>query len=85
MADGPMLDADLAPPTDVREERATFVFDQVSPTSGGQDQRHDTPYQRAITILAIAVLAALVLIAAPAIYDSAAQRVANSLERPHAR
>ncbi len=85
MADDAILDADLAPPTDVREERATFVFDQVAPTSGGQDQRHDTPYQRAITILAIAVLAALVLIAAPAIYDSAAQRVANSLERPHAR
>ena len=85
MADEAILDADLAPPTDVREERATFVFDAVVPIPGGQDRRPDAPYQRVIMILAMAVLVALVLIAAPAIYDSTAQRVANSLERPHGR
>ncbi|MEG3159341.1 helix-turn-helix transcriptional regulator [Sphingomonas sp. LB2R24] len=77
--------ASPAVPTDVREERATFVFDDGALNSGRQDQRRDTPLQRVVTILAIALLVALVLIAAPAIYDSAAQRVANSLERPHAR
>lgn len=85
MGELPADGADLPPPTEVREERATFVFDAVVPIPGGQDRRPDAPYQRVIMILAMAVLAALVLIAAPAIYDSAAQRVANSLERPHAR
>ena len=85
MANGPARPSLMTPPTEVREERTTFVFDDVASTPGGQDRRSDAPFQRVVMILAIAVLAALVLIAAPAIYDSAAQRVANSLERPHAR
>jgi len=68
--------------TDVREERATFVFDEHVSSPGEQDRRTDALH-RAVLVLAIAVLTALVLISAPAIYDSAAQRIANSLERPH--
>jgi DNA-binding CsgD family transcriptional regulator len=71
-------------PTEVREERAVFVFDDAALNPGGPD-RQAASLQRAMQILAIALLFALVLIAAPAIYDSTAQRIANSLERPHPR
>lgn len=84
MAEMPTAGADPGSPTEVREERAAFVFDVAAPTPGGQ-VHDDTPLRRVAMVLAIALLAALVLIAAPAIYDSAAQRVANSLERPHER
>jgi DNA-binding CsgD family transcriptional regulator len=82
MAEMPIAAAHPETPTEVREERAAFVFDVVARPPGGQDHA-DTPFRRVVMVLAIALLAALVLIAAPAIYDSAAQRVANSLERPH--
>lgn len=84
MAVLPELEAVVAPHTEVREEKATFVFDDGVLKPGVQD-RNDAPLQRIVLILAIAVLTALVLISAPAIYDSAAERVANSLERPHDR
>lgn len=71
-------------PAEVREHRSVFVFDDdrlLAP--GGEDQQRDAILRRLALILAIAALTALVLIAAPAIYDSTAQRIANSLERPH--
>lgn len=73
-------------PTDVREVRAVFDFDddRLEPR-GRQDDRGDEVLRRIALVLAIAVLMALVAIAAPAIYDSAAMRIANSLERPHRR
>lgn len=80
-ADGPSL----APLTDVREERAAFVFDDASLQPGQQEQKRDETLSRVVLLLAIAALGALIVIAAPAIYDSAAQRIANSLERPHER
>lgn len=71
-------------PAEVREQRSQFVFDDVElRSSGGQDRDQDVALRRFVMILAMAALAALVLIAAPAIYDSTAQRIANSLERPH--
>jgi len=70
--------------TEVREERATFVFDEITPMPGEQN-RPAAPFQRLLMVLAIALLTAMVLISAPAIYDSTAQRIANSLERPHVR
>lgn len=73
-------------PTDVREVRTAFVFDDDRPDARGrQVDDGDAPLRRLALILAIAVLMALVAIAAPAIYDSAAMRIANSLERPHPR
>ena len=77
-------EATLSTPTEVREERATFVFDDIAPRPGEQDH-HGTALQRVLMILAMAVLIGLILVAAPAIYDSTAQRIANSLERPHAK
>ena len=71
-------------PAEVREQRSTFVFDDERLAAhGGQEQDPDVALRRMVLILAIAALAALVVIAAPAIYDSTAQRIANSLERPH--
>ena len=71
-------------PAEVREQRALFVYNDAElGAPGGQGQDHDVALRRLALILAIAALAALVLIAAPAIYDSTAQRIANSLERPH--
>lgn len=71
-------------PAEIREARSVFVFDDdTDAVSGGQDDRPDEALRRVALILVIALLACLVLIAAPAIYDSAAQRVANSIERPH--
>lgn len=71
-------------PAEVREQRSAFVFDDERLTApGGQEQDRDVALRRLVLILAIAALVALVLIAAPAIYDSTAQRIANSLERPH--
>lgn len=79
-------DAGKANPADVREMRSTFVFDDgpFAPR-GGKDDRSDETLRRIALVLAIAALVAIVVIAAPAIYDSAAMRIANSLERPHAR
>lgn len=85
----PMVDAayggsERAHPAEVREARSVFVFDDAADAlSGGQDEIPGDPLRRVALILAIAVLTCLVLIAAPAIYDSAAQRLANSIERPH--
>lgn len=84
IAEIPKPEATLSTPTEVREERATFVFDDIAPRPGGRDH-HGTALQRIMMILAMAVLIGLVLVAAPAIYDSTAQRIANSLERPHAK
>lgn len=71
-------------PAEVREPRSVFIFDDdLDEVSGGQDARRDEHLRRLALILAIALLACLVLIAAPAIYDSAAQRLANSFEQPH--
>lgn len=84
IANRPFPTAELPHPAEVREQRSTFVFDDERlSASGGQDQDPDVALRRLALILAIAVLAALVVIAAPAIYDSSAQRIANSLERPH--
>lgn len=79
-------DAGKPNPADVREVRSTFVFDDgpLAPR-GGKDHRGDETLRRIALVLAIAALVAIVAIAAPAIYDSAAMRIANSLERPHAR
>jgi len=85
----PMVDAgpigpERGHPAEVREARSVFVFDDAEEAvSGGQDGRPDEPLRRVALILAIALLVCLVLIAAPAIYDSAAQRLANSIELPH--
>ncbi|WP_380782952.1 helix-turn-helix transcriptional regulator [Sphingomonas sp. R86520] len=84
IAEIPTIEATLSTPTEVREERATFVFDDIAPRPGERDH-HGTALQRVLMILAMAVLIGLVLVAAPAIYDSTAQRIANSLERPHAK
>lgn len=83
MAEPVVHEASPTSHTDVREERAIFVFDDVAARPGEQEQKRQDPLQRVLLILAIAALAALILIASPAIYDSAAERVANSLERPH--
>ena len=84
MADSLQRTAEVTHPAEVREQRALFVYDEAElGAAGGQDQDRDVALRRLALILAIAVLAALVLIAAPAIYDSTAQRIANSLERPH--
>ncbi len=72
-------------PSEVREQRATFVFDdRRAAASGGQDRGAEDKLRRVALLLAIAALTVLVVIAAPAVYDSAAQRIANSLERPNA-
>jgi len=69
---------------EVREHQSPFVYDDVDfGSSGGQDHGRDVALRRLVMILAMAALMALVLIAAPAIYDSTAQRIANRLERPH--
>lgn len=86
----PMVDPHVAEPitmplTEVRERRAAFVFDDDVRVPGGQERKEDDALRRLLMLLAIAALVALVLIAAPAIYDSTAQRIANSLERPHQR
>ena len=84
MANRAVPTAESPHPAEVREQRSTFVFDDERlSVSGGQDQDPDVALRRLALILAIAALAALVVIAAPAIYDSTAQRIANSLERPH--
>lgn len=81
----PALQTAVPPhPAEVREQRSVFVFDDERLTAhGGQEQDRDVALRRLALTLAIAALVALVLIAAPAIYDSTAQRIANSLERPH--
>lgn len=85
----PMVDAvyggsERGHPAEVREARSVFVFDDApDASSGGQDGNSDDHLRRVALILVIALLACLVLIAAPAIYDSAAQRLANSIELPH--
>lgn len=72
-------------PADVREVRTAFAFDDdVLAPHGRKDDRSDETLRRIALVLAIATLVAIVAIAAPAIYDSAAMRIANSLERPHA-
>ena len=79
-------DAGKVNPADVREVRSTFVFnDEPLAPHGGKDGPGDETLRRIALVLAIAALMAIVAIAAPAIYDSAAMRIANSLERPHAR
>jgi DNA-binding CsgD family transcriptional regulator len=76
--------AEMPHPAEVREQRTLFVYDDAGfHAAGGQDQARDAALRRLVMILVIAALAALILIAAPAIYDSTAQRIANSLERPH--
>lgn len=72
-------------PADVREVRTAFAFDDdVLAPHGRKDDRSDETLRRIALVLAIATLVAIVAIAAPAIYDSAAMRIANSLERPQA-
>lgn len=84
MANRAVPTAESPHPAEVREQRSVFVFDDERlSASGGQEQGPDVALRRLALILAIAALAALVMIAAPAIYDSTAQRIANSLERPH--
>jgi hypothetical protein len=84
MGDAVYGGSERAHPAEVREARSVFVFDDAADTvSGGQDEISGDPLRRVALIPAIAVLTCLVLIAAPAIYDSAAQRLANSIERPH--
>lgn len=71
-------------PAEVRERQNHFVFDDMELGSpGGQDRGRDVALRRLVMIFTIAAMMALVLIAAPAIYDSMAQRIANRLERPH--
>jgi DNA-binding CsgD family transcriptional regulator len=72
-------------PTDVLEEETTSVFDDAVVHPGGQEWSGAELLHRVLLLLAIIALTALILIAAPAIYDSAAERIANSFERPHAR
>jgi DNA-binding CsgD family transcriptional regulator len=84
MGDRAAPDLEIGHPVEVREQRTPFIYDGERPSSsGGSDGRTDDILRRVALILAIALLAALVAIASPAIYDSAAQRIANSLERPH--
>lgn len=67
----------------VREERTPFVLDgdlNLVPVNKGD--RHGS-LQTLRLILVCAALIALVLIAAPAIYDATAQRIANAIEAPH--
>lgn len=86
IADAPIFADGIRHPADVRERRATFVIDDaVFEVPGGKEVSGDVVLRRIRLILVIALLAALVAIAAPAIYDSAAERIANSLERPHLR
>lgn len=66
----------------VNEQRPTFVFDVTEPLPAADGGSRD--HLETLKIVAvIAALLALVLVAAPAIYDSAAMRIANAIDPPH--